>query len=93
MRPDGIAEERLIGASLESVLPRVLPIGPSDGEIFKTSDIFVDDGAVAHCRADHPETATRQADDYALQDVPLDRHFGAQSLRLILLRRSLQFTE
>src|SRR6516165_9362484 len=46
MGPDRIAKERLVGASVESVLPRVLPIRPSDGKIFETRDTFVDDGAV-----------------------------------------------
>ena len=93
MGPDGIPEQRRIGAPLDAVPPGILPIGPSDGEVFETLDSVVNDGAVAHGRANHPAPAVRQGVDHLLQNIALDDELGAALLRLILLRRSLRFTE
>jgi hypothetical protein len=61
--------------------------------VVERRDGVVNDGAVAHNRADHSETAACRGADDLLQDLALDRDFGAERLRLIPLRRSLQFTE
>jgi hypothetical protein len=50
MRPDGIAEERVIGAPLEPVSSAVLLIGPSDGQLIEMRDGIIDDRSVAHGR-------------------------------------------
>ena len=93
MGPHGIPEECLIDASLEPVLPRVLPFGPSDREIFETRDSLVYDCTVSHCRADYPKTTARQGANDLLQDLVLDRDFGAKCIYRNWVRRNLQFTE
>ena len=92
MGAHGIAEQRRVGAPLNPVAPCVLPIGPSDGEIFETRDSVVNNGAVAHRRTNHLVPAVRQAADDALQDIPLDHELGAERLRRISVRVSLPFS-
>src|SRR6516164_2075545 len=91
MGPHGIAEQCRVGAPLNSVPRGILPIGPSDGEIFETLDSFVDDGAVAHGRAYNSIPAIRQTVDDLLQVIPLDSELGAEHLCRSLVRRSLLF--
>jgi len=81
VRPDGIAEERRIGARLEPVSPAVLPIGPPDREIIKDRNPVVDDRAIPHGRADHPVATALEGIDDSLQSVTLDRQFGPEPIR------------
>jgi hypothetical protein len=81
MRPDGIAEERVIGAPLEPISPAVLLIGPSNGQLLDPRDRVIDDRPVAHRRADDPVALTRQSVNDPLQVILPDRQLGAQHLR------------
>jgi hypothetical protein len=92
MWSDSVAEQRRIGASLDSVSSGVLSIGPSDRQIVEMRNGVVDDGAVAHTRAHDPVSAVRQGVDDALQDMLFDHELGVELILRLLVRRSLLFT-
>lgn len=48
VRPDDIAKQGLVSASLKSVLPGVLLVRPADGQVLDSSDLVVDDSTIAH---------------------------------------------
>jgi hypothetical protein len=55
VRPDGVAEARVVLTALKAVGPRLLPVGPADRELSRALELVVDDRAVAHRGAEHPE--------------------------------------
>ena len=61
VRPDGVAEARVVLAALEPVGPRLLPVGPADRQLGRALELVVDDRAVAHRRAEHAEARRRKA--------------------------------
>ena len=52
MRPDGIAEQRVVVAASEPVAPAVLLVGPTRRQVGERDDIVIDDRLIAHGRAD-----------------------------------------
>ena len=58
MRSDHVAEQGLVGAALESVVPGSLLVGPADRQVVDTRNFVVDDGGVTHAGPDDP-IATR----------------------------------
>jgi hypothetical protein len=56
-------------------------IGPSDREVVENRNRVVDDGTLAHDRANDPVAAAREAADNLLQNIPLDRDLGAEPAR------------
>ena len=89
MRAHGIAKQRRVTALFDPVAPCVLPIGPSDGEIFETRDSIINNGAVAHRRANHLVATVRQGVEDLSQILPVDCELGAEHPRQILVHPSL----
>ena len=60
MRPDGIAEQRIVVAALQSVMPALLLVGPAARQIGERGDVVVDDRPVAHRRPEDAVAAPTQ---------------------------------
>ena len=80
MRPDGIAEERPVAASLERVSPAVLLISPSDRQFIEAPNGLVDDRVIAHGWADNPVALARQCVNDPLQGMLLNREVSAEHI-------------
>jgi hypothetical protein len=64
---DDKAKNTTIAALSQAVMTRALFIGPTDGQLFKPPDLFIDDGLLAHGRADNRIAGRSQRVKYALQ--------------------------
>ena len=69
MRPDGVAEQRLVGAALDAVGAAVLDVGPARRQIGDACDVVEDDRGVAQRRPDDAIAAAGERRDQRLQAV------------------------
>ncbi len=60
MRPDRIAEQRIVVAPDQPVMPALLLVGPAARQIGEPGDVVVDDRPVAHRRPEDAEAAPAQ---------------------------------
>src|SRR5580698_605497 len=72
MRPDIVAEQRLIIAAVQPILAAILLIGPAGGQIGYALDIIIHDGLVAQRRADDTKPVTTQRTNEAVKPVGRD---------------------
>jgi hypothetical protein len=86
MRPDRIAEERLVATPFEPISSAILLVGVPDGQFIEASDRVVNDRSVAHGRSNDSVALTHQNVDDALQTLPLDRERSTQHPDQILIQ-------
>ncbi len=72
MRPDGIAEQRVIVPPLQAIAAAILLVRPAGGQIVHPFDVIIDDGIVAHGGTEDAEAVVAQGPDQRRQAVEAD---------------------
>ncbi len=72
VRADGIAEQRLVVAAGEPVVPAVLLVGPPHRQVGGGPQLAVDDRAVGDGRADHGVPASRERSEELVEALALE---------------------
>ena len=94
VRPDRVAEQRLVVAALEPVGGRLLHVGPADGQLVGRGDLVVHDRTVADGRPDDAVATIAEDADESVEAVEVDdggRGMGQVSL-LVHYRRQRGFS-